>query len=132
MAPGPRQTAHAAPPAAPLELNVFRQMAEMSGDAFYLVDSSGRFLYVNDRAVTHSGYSKVELYRMTVSDLNPEYPDASIAAGVQGVRTLIAAARNRGIRVMVGTLLPELSGDVNASAANLSADCHQPFAEISS
>jgi len=74
VAPGPRQTAHAAPPAAPLELNVFRQMAEMSGDAFYLVDSSGRFLYVNDRAVTHSGYSKAELYRMTVSDLNPEYP----------------------------------------------------------
>ena len=74
MAAGRRQTAHAASPAAPLDLGVFRQMAEMSGDAFYLCDATGRFLYVNQRAVTHSGYSKAELCRMTVSDINPEYP----------------------------------------------------------
>ena len=74
MSAGPRRTARAAPPAVPLDLNVFRQMAEMSGDAFYLCDATGRFLYVNQRAVTHSGYSKAELYCMTVSDLNPEFP----------------------------------------------------------
>jgi lysophospholipase L1-like esterase len=42
------------------------------------------------------------------NDLDPSMPDASIAAGVQGVGTLIAAARSRGAHVMVGTLPPEI------------------------
>jgi lysophospholipase L1-like esterase len=44
---------------------------------------------------------------------------ASIPFAMQGVQTLIAEARSRGVRVMVGTLLPEIAGDRNASAVNL-------------
>ncbi len=49
-------------------------MAEMSNDAFYLCDAHGRFLYVNERALKTTGYTKAEMLQMTVSDLNPEYP----------------------------------------------------------
>ncbi len=51
-------------------------MADMSNDSFYLCDATGRFLYVNDRTVTNSGYARAELLRMTVSDLNPDFPPA--------------------------------------------------------
>jgi lysophospholipase L1-like esterase len=54
-----------------------------------------------------------------VNDLDPLEPAASIAAGVQGVQNLIAAGRSLGVRVLVGTLLPEISSDVNGGAASL-------------
>ena len=85
MAASPRHRAQAAPPPAPLDLTVFRQMADMSNDAFYLVAASGRFLYVNNRTVTNSGYSKPELLRMTMPDLNPEYPPARFRAFVDAM-----------------------------------------------
>jgi lysophospholipase L1-like esterase len=47
-----------------------------------------------------------------VNDLDSLSPGASIAAGVQGVRTLIAAAQSRNVRVMVGTLLPEVPAEL--------------------
>jgi lysophospholipase L1-like esterase len=46
---------------------------------------------------------------------------ASIAAAVQGVQTLVADARNRGAQVMVGTLLPQIAGSINAGAVGLIA-----------
>ncbi len=49
-------------------------MADMSNDAFYLCDASGRFLYVNDRALAMTGYTRAEMLRMSVPDFNPEYP----------------------------------------------------------
>jgi lysophospholipase L1-like esterase len=44
---------------------------------------------------------------------------ASIAATVHGVLALIARADNSGARVMVGTLLPEIRGGLNAGAVDL-------------
>lgn len=41
---------HAAQVHPALDLAVFRQMADMSNDAFYLCDERGRFLYLNERA----------------------------------------------------------------------------------
>ena len=38
-----------------LDLGVFRQMADMTSEAFYLTDEDGRFLYVNDRALHRRG-----------------------------------------------------------------------------
>jgi lysophospholipase L1-like esterase len=52
-----------------------------------------------------------------VNDLNTQDPDASIAAGVRGVQTLIAAARTGAGRVMVGTLLPEIATDLSHGGA---------------
>jgi PAS domain S-box-containing protein len=49
-------------------------MADMSNEAFFLTDSRARYRYVNDRAVTLTGYSRKEFLRMTLFDLDPEYP----------------------------------------------------------
>jgi PAS domain-containing protein len=46
-----------------LDLAVFRQMADMSNDAFYLCDERGRFLYVNERASSFNGYSRDGVFR---------------------------------------------------------------------
>jgi lysophospholipase L1-like esterase len=51
-----------------------------------------------------------------VNDLNGA---SSIPTAVRGVQTLIRQARNRGARVMVGTLLPEIPGDINAGSSGL-------------
>jgi lysophospholipase L1-like esterase len=50
------------------------------------------------------------LLHIGVNDLDPRSPAASISSGVQGVRTLIAAAN--GIPVMVGTLVPQIAADL--------------------
>jgi PAS domain S-box-containing protein len=72
--PGTRRQARAAGLPAPLDLAVFRQMADMSNDAFYLCNADGRFLYVNDRAMKLGDYTREDLLAMTVPDLNPEFP----------------------------------------------------------
>jgi lysophospholipase L1-like esterase len=61
----------------------------------------------------------VVLLLIGVNDLDPTSPDTSIAEGLQGVQTLIAYAESKSVRVMVGTLLPEVSGDDHAGAVNL-------------
>lgn len=60
--------------AAPLELSVFRRMADMSNEAFYVTDYEGRFRYVNRRALEMTGYTWDELRTMRTSDLDPDYP----------------------------------------------------------
>ncbi|MEB2284514.1 MAG: hypothetical protein B6D46_05170 [Polyangiaceae bacterium UTPRO1] len=69
-----------------LDLAVFRQMADMSNDAFYLCDARGRFLYVNDRGSRMTGYSREELLAMTISDVNPEFPPRRLAEFVAALR----------------------------------------------
>jgi PAS domain S-box-containing protein len=64
---------------APLDLATFRQMADMSNEAFYLTDADGRFHYVNERAVTLTGYTRDELLRMNLFDLDPEFPPERFA-----------------------------------------------------
>jgi two-component system sensor histidine kinase UhpB len=67
-------------------LSVFRQMADMSNDAFYLCDREGRFLYVNDRALKYTGYTRDEMLCMSVSELNPDYPPERLREFVTGMR----------------------------------------------
>jgi lysophospholipase L1-like esterase len=61
----------------------------------------------------------VLLLLIGVNDLDPTSPDTSISGGLQGVQTLIAYAQSKSVRVMVGTLLPEIAGDYHADAVNL-------------
>lgn len=68
----PRREAHE-PVDAPLDLSLFREMADLSNDALYLNDASGQMLYVNHRGLELSGYTWDEIRTMTVSDLNPEF-----------------------------------------------------------
>jgi PAS domain S-box-containing protein len=59
---------------APLDAAVFRRMADMSSEAFYVADFQGRFRYVNRRALELTGYTWKELRQMTTMDLDPDYP----------------------------------------------------------
>jgi lysophospholipase L1-like esterase len=52
------------------------------------------------------------LLQIGANDLNDASPDASIASGLQGVQSLIGYARSKGVRVMVGTLLPQIAADL--------------------
>jgi PAS domain S-box-containing protein len=95
-----RSVAGAAPTAplpAALDLEVFRKMADMASEAFELVDRDGRFVYVNDAACTMTGYGRDELLDMTVSELNPDFPqtvwDEWVTAAQGPVPTF--ATRNR-------------------------------------
>ncbi len=57
-----------------LDREVFRQMADMASEALMLADHDARFIYVNDRACTLSGFSRDELLTMSISDINPDFP----------------------------------------------------------
>src|SRR6185369_1145402 len=96
------------PPAlpAPLDLAVFRRMADMSSEAFYLTDTDGRFRYVNERAVTLTGYSRDELLGMTFFDLDPEYPRELFAAIVEATASGPVAPVEARTRRRDGVYLP--------------------------
>ena len=48
----------------------FRRLVENAGDAFFLHDSQGRFLDVNQRACDALGYTREELLKMTVAEVD--------------------------------------------------------------
>ena len=58
----------------PLDLEVFRRMADMSNEAFFLADATAHLRYVNERAQSLTGYARDELLGMTLFDLEPEFP----------------------------------------------------------
>jgi len=59
---------------APLDEEMFRKMADMSNEAFYVTDFQGRFRYVNQRALDLTGYTWKELQGMTTAEIDPDYP----------------------------------------------------------
>ena len=63
---------------APLDLTIFRQMVDMSSEAFYLIDAEGRYLYVNERSVTMGGYTREEYLRMNAWDTAPDFPQERV------------------------------------------------------
>jgi lysophospholipase L1-like esterase len=54
-----------------------------------------------------------------VNDLAPTNPLPSIQRGVAADQTLVSAAEGQRARVLVGTLLPEIAGEINGGAAGL-------------
>lgn len=50
----------------------FRALIDQAGDAYYLSDTDGRLLEVNEYACQSLGYTRDELLAMTVSDVDPE------------------------------------------------------------
>ncbi|MCC6847920.1 MAG: PAS domain S-box protein [Deltaproteobacteria bacterium] len=65
---------------APLDLEVFRRMADMSNEAFFLTDAAAHLRYVNERALTLTGYAREQLLAMTLFDLEPELPRSRLFA----------------------------------------------------
>jgi lysophospholipase L1-like esterase len=76
---------------------------------------AGTLARLNDKIAIY--HPDVVLLLEGANDLSTLSPGASIAAGVQGVQTLIAAARTGAGRVMVGTLLPEIATDLTHGGA---------------
>ena len=70
---------------APLDLAVFRRMADMSNEAFFLADATTHLRYVNERALSLTGYERHELLGMTLVDLDPEFPRERLFAILEAV-----------------------------------------------
>ncbi len=51
----------------------------------FLIDNEGRFLYVNAEAARSLGYSREELLRMGVPEIDPDYPAVRFTAHVRDV-----------------------------------------------
>jgi PAS domain S-box-containing protein len=52
--------------------NRFRTLLDQAGDAFFVHDSEGRFVEVNERACESLGYTREELLRMSVFDVDAD------------------------------------------------------------
>jgi PAS domain S-box-containing protein len=52
--------------------NRFRTLLDQAGDAFFLHDSEGRFVEVNERACESLGYTRQELLHMSVFDIDAD------------------------------------------------------------
>ncbi len=60
-------------------LQLMQYSVDRASDAVFWVSPEGKFLYVNDAASLHLGYSREELLGMGVADINPEYDYAAYA-----------------------------------------------------
>mgnify|MGYP001496437662 CR=1 FL=1 len=54
-------------------LQMMRFCVDRAGDSMFWIDSDGRILYVNDATCAGLGYSREELLRMTIFDLDPDF-----------------------------------------------------------
>ncbi|MBJ6799788.1 LytS/YhcK type 5TM receptor domain-containing protein [Geomonas propionica] len=54
-------------------LQIMRFCVDHAGDSMFWINSAGRILYVNDATCEGLGYSRDELLRMSIFDLDPEY-----------------------------------------------------------
>ena len=54
-------------------LRLTQTAVDRSADMAFWIDQSARFLYVNDAACQQLGYTREELLRMTVADIDPNY-----------------------------------------------------------
>lgn len=58
---------------------------DQTQDATFRMDDQARFLYVNDAACAHLGYTKEELLKLSVPDIDPDYQHNMWAAHVKYV-----------------------------------------------
>lgn len=52
--------------------NAYRRLLENIADPIYLADSTGRIIDINEAAVERLGYSRKEILKFTISDINPD------------------------------------------------------------
>ncbi len=57
----------------------FRALVEQAVDAFFLIDSNGRFLDANQRALKNLGYTHEELLTLHASDVQKRFPPGGFA-----------------------------------------------------
>ncbi len=88
----------------------YRSLFDSLTDCIYVSEfdegNIGRFLEVNDVAVTTLGYGKEEFARMTVTDLDGQMPEAERTADMEVVRRGGRAVFRRVHRTKDGRLIP--------------------------
>jgi len=55
-------------------LRLMKFSVDKSADAVYLIGPDARFIYVNDAACESLGFSRKELLKMSVPDIDPDFP----------------------------------------------------------
>lgn len=63
----------------------YKNIIQTSMDGFWLVDSQGKILDVNDAACKMSGYSREEMLKMSVTDLESKETAADTSAHIEKV-----------------------------------------------
>ena len=74
-------------------------------DGFWLSDAEGRFLEVNDAYCQLTGYSRTELLRMAIRDVEADETPAEIAANIERIQRLGSARFERRQRCKDGRLV---------------------------
>lgn len=64
----------------------YRAFIETAADGFWMLDGEGRILVVNEAYVRRSGYSRDELLRMRIADLEASESPAQVRAHIEKVR----------------------------------------------
>jgi PAS domain S-box-containing protein len=80
------------------ELRKAKFSVEHTSNAVFWIRSDGLFMYVNQQASLSLGYSKDELYGMTLADIDPRRSTATWQehwAGLQKTKTLVVETRHR-------------------------------------
>ncbi|WP_141104003.1 EAL domain-containing protein [Noviherbaspirillum denitrificans] len=60
------------------DLRTFKFFSDHANEIHFLVEEHGAFRYVNELACERLGYSREELLRMTVPDIDPRYTEAAV------------------------------------------------------
>ncbi len=61
-------------------LRQFQFLSDKANDPFYLMDSAGRFVYVNEAALQSLGYTRAQMQTLRVPDVDVRYQEAEFAA----------------------------------------------------
>ena len=75
-------------------------------DIIFWISAEGRFFYANEMAVRLLGYSRPELLAMTVSTVNPAFPDAAWPRYWQEIRKMGAMTLESCFRTKDGSEFP--------------------------
>ncbi len=73
----------------------YRAIVETSMDGFWILDKAGRVLEVNERYLQRSGYSRDELLRMTLHDIDASPTPARVTTDLAKTGTRILEAVHR-------------------------------------
>ena len=84
----------------------FRALVEQASDSFYVHDSHGRFIDVNQRGCDSLGYSRAELLTMTIADIDVERPAGEASAPATPLATNGATALESRYRRKDGSTFP--------------------------
>lgn len=88
------------------QLRLFFENVENAGDAVFWKDKDGRILYVNQSACDRMGYSREELLKMSLTDLDPAVSPSELQKLWETVKQQGQKRLKREHRTKSGSLIP--------------------------